>query len=113
MGGFGDLVAYEDGADVVLYGSTADLTSNGQGSSAGIWRFNISNNSFTTLNSGVGGQLSRSIYGDLYTNVGTNIYELNPNTGATTGPVLFSTDNAIWDFSGGFSFHSSCRRIFV
>jgi uncharacterized repeat protein (TIGR01451 family) len=103
MGGFGDLVAYEDGADTVLYGSTADLTQNGQGTSAGIWRFNLSNNSFTTLNSGVGGQLSRNIYGDLYTNVGNNIYELDPNTGATTGPVLFSTNNAIWDFSGGFS----------
>ncbi len=104
LGGFGDIAVIDSAAGPVIYGSSADLTSTNQGTHAGIWRYELLGNSFTLLADGVGGQMANTVDGDIYTNVGNRIQQLNINTGQLSSQTLLATSNAIWDFTGGFSF---------
>jgi len=78
IGGFGDIAALEEGGSPVIYGSSADITNDNQGTHTGIWRFDLGNGSWTLLNdNGQGGQLSGGLDGRLYTNIGRSIREVN------------------------------------
>lgn len=103
IGGFGDIAALLEGGVPVLYGSSADLSGSGQGTQAGRWKFTPSTGSFQLLAAGSGGQLSGSPLGRLYSNVGSNVQELDRSTGALTGPILITTSATIYDFTGGFA----------
>jgi len=104
LGGFGDIAVVEEGGGPVIYGSSADLTNNGQGTHAGIWRFELNTNSWKRLGEGNGGQVANSLDSRVYTNVGNNIRELNVSTGEISSQTLMNTNNAIWDFSGSYSY---------
>jgi len=103
LGGFGDVAAILEGGVPVLYGSSADLSGNGQGTQAGRWKFTPSSGSFVLLAAGTGGQMSGSPTGRLYSNVGTAVREVDKNTGAIFGPTLITTTASIYDFTGGFA----------
>jgi len=104
LGGFGDIAVIDSAGGPVIYGSSADLTGNDQGTHAGIWRFELLSNTFTLLADGVGGQMANTLGADIYSNVGNRIQQLNLDTGQLSNETLFATGNAIWDFTGGFSF---------
>lgn len=104
LGGFGDIAVVEEGGGPVMYGSSADLTNTGQGTHAGVWRFELNSNNWEKLGNGNGGQVANSLDSRVYTNSGNSIRELNVNTGAISRRSLLNTNNAIWDFSGGFSY---------
>ncbi|MFK7856327.1 MAG: GEVED domain-containing protein [Granulosicoccus sp.] len=103
LGGFGDVAALLEGGIPVLYGSSADLSGNGQGTSAGRWKFTPATSSFQLLSTGSGGQMSSSPSGTLYSNVGNAVREVDRTTGAIIGPTLITTSSAIYDFTGGFA----------
>ena len=102
LGGFGDVAALNEGGVTVLYGSSADISGRGLGTSAGRWRFTPSTNSFELLSPGVGGQMSGSVTGALYSNVGNDVREVNRTTGAISGTTIITTTAAIFDFTSGF-----------
>lgn len=104
LGGFGDFAVVEEGGGPVMYGSSADLTNNNQGTHAGIWRFEINSNNWALMANGVGGQVANSLDGRVFTNIGNSVRELNTATGAISNRSLFTTSQAIWDFTGGYSF---------
>lgn len=104
LGGFGDIAVVEEAAGVVIYGSSADLTNNGQGTHAGIWRFELSSGNWTLLADGLGGQMAKALDNRVFTNVGNSIRELVTATGSVSSQQLMSTSRAIWDFTGGFSY---------
>ena len=104
LGGFGDIAAIDSANGPVIYGSSTDLTADGLGTHAGIWRLDLASGSWTLLAPGVGGQLAASLDGRLFSNVGNNIREIDPFSGATSSQSLFTTASAIWDFTGGFSY---------
>lgn len=103
IGGFGDTAAVLEGGEPVLFGSSADLSGNGQGTLAGRWRFTPSSGNFQLLAAGTGGQMSGSPSGRIYSNAGTAVREVDRNTGLLIGPTLINTSAAIFDFSGGFA----------
>ncbi len=103
IGGFGDIAARYEGGSVVIYGSTADISGNGSGTSAGRWRFEPSANSWTLLATGTGGQMTNSPTGDMFTNVGNSIRSFNPVSGQAGSNTIFTSSVAIWDFSSGFN----------
>lgn len=103
LGGFGDVAALLEGGVPVLYGSSADLSGNGQGTSAGRWKFTPATSSFQLLSTGSGGQMSSSPSGALYTNIGNAVREVDRTTGAIIGPTLITASSAIYDFTGGFA----------
>lgn len=104
LGGFGDLAVVEEGGGPVIYGSSAELTNNNQGTHAGIWRFELNSNNWTLLADGEGGQAAKSLDGRVFTNIGNSIRELNTTTGVISSQTLMTTSQAIWDFTGGFSY---------
>ncbi len=104
LGGFGDIAVVNEGGGPVMYGSSADLTGTGQGTHAGIWRFDLTSNTWALLGNGNGGQVANSLDGRVYTNIGNSIRELNTNTGAISSQTLMTSSQAIWDFTGGFSY---------
>lgn len=104
LGGFGDIAVIDSTGGPVIYGSSTDLTRDGQGTHAGIWRFELSNNNWELLANGVGGQLAASLDGRVFTNVGNNISRVDLNSGVTTGQTFHTTRSAIWDFTGAFSY---------
>ena len=100
LGGFGDIAAFEEGGVAVIYGSSTGL--GGGGASSGRWKFVPSTNTFTLLAPAANGQLSRSIDDRLYSNVGNAVREVDRVTGVTSPTTLFTTSNAIFDFTSGF-----------
>lgn len=102
LGGFGDITTRMEGDSVVIYGSSADISGNGSGTSSGRWRFDFGAGSWTLLATGSGGQMANSPSGDLYTNIGNSIRTFNPVTGQAGNTNLLTTSSAIWDFSSGF-----------
>ena len=104
LGGFGDIAVVNEGGIPVMYGSTADLTNNGSGTHAGIWRFDFLAGNWSLLNEGFGGQMSNAPSGQIYTNIGNSVREINTSTGAISNQSLMTTSAAIWDFTGAFSF---------
>lgn len=101
LGGFGDVAAFNDGGDVVVFGSTAALS--GASTQAGRWRFNLTQGTWQLLAAGTGGQMSNSTTGDLYSNSGNDIRVVDKVTGILAPNTLFTTSQAIYDFSGGYS----------
>jgi len=104
LGGFGDLAVVDEGGGPVIYGSSAELTNNNQGTHAGIWRFELNSSNWTLLADGVGGQAAKSLDGRVFTNIGNSVRELNTSTGVISSQSLMTTSQAIWDFTGGFSY---------
>ncbi len=104
LGGFGDLAVIEVAGSIVMYGSSADLTTTGEGTHAGIWRFDLIANVWELLAPGDGGQLASTLDGRLFTNVGQSVREVSIATGATSTQNLMTTSQAIWDFTGGYSY---------
>ena len=104
IGGFGDISARFEGGSVVIYGSTADISGNGSGTSAGRWRFEPNANDWTLLATGAGGQMANSPSGTLYTNINNSIRTFDPVTGQAGSTNLLTTSVAIWDFTSGFNF---------
>ncbi len=100
LGGFGDIAAFEEGGVTVIYGTSSPI--GGGGALAGRWRFAPTSNTFTFLASAANGQLSRSIDDRLYSNVGNDVREVDKLTGTTSSTTLFTTSNAIFDFTSGF-----------
>jgi len=103
LGGFGDVAAIAEGGSVYLYGSSADLSGQSLGTSAGRWKFGLQNGTFQLLSGGSGGQMSAGPDGALYSNVGNSVREVDKSTGAISGNSLFITSAPIYDFTGGFS----------
>ncbi|MEE9332505.1 MAG: GEVED domain-containing protein [Granulosicoccaceae bacterium] len=103
IGGFGDVSARFEGGSVVIYGSTADISGNGSGASAGRWRFEPNANNWTLLATGSGGQMSNSPSGTLYTNINNSIRTFDPVSGQAGATNLLTTSVAIWDFTSGFN----------
>ncbi|MBX2836437.1 MAG: proprotein convertase P-domain-containing protein, partial [Gammaproteobacteria bacterium] len=102
IGGFGDITTRLEGGSVIIYGSSADISGNGSGTSSGRWRFDFGAGSWNLLTSGSGGQMANSPSGDLYTNIGNSIRTFDPVTGQAGNTNLLTTSSAIWDFSSGF-----------
>lgn len=100
LGGFGDIAAVVEGGSTILYGISAngsDTTKTGR------WRFDLGNSTWTQLATGGNGQLSNSVSGQLYTNVGNGIRTLDKVTGVVGTTELFTLAAEIFDFTGGFS----------
>lgn len=104
LGGFGDIAVIDRAGGPVIYGSSADLTATNQGTYAGIWQYDLISSTFTLLADGVGGQMAKTLDGEIYSNAGNRIQKLNLTTGQLSNQTLLATNNAIWDFTGGFSF---------
>ncbi|MFK7995074.1 MAG: GEVED domain-containing protein [Granulosicoccus sp.] len=100
IGGFGDIAAVQEGTDTVLYAISASGSDN---TKTGRWRFNLTTDTYTHLATGSNGQLSNSISGQLYTNVGQQIRTLDKTTGALGTTTLFTTAAEIYDLTSGFS----------
>ncbi len=104
IGGFGDISARYEGGSLVIYGSSADISGNNSGTSAGRWRFEPDANNWTLLATGAGGQMANSPTGELFTNINNSIRTFDPVTGQAGSTSLFTTSVAIWDFTSGFNF---------
>ncbi|MBX2839281.1 MAG: DUF11 domain-containing protein [Gammaproteobacteria bacterium] len=101
LGGFGDVAAFYEGSDVVLFASTGALSA--ASTMAGRWKLNVTQGTFTFLSPGNGGQMSNSTTGALYSNLGNDIRTIDKVTGIMSGTTLFTTSEAIYDFSSGYA----------
>ncbi|QTD39094.1 DUF11 domain-containing protein [Polaribacter batillariae] len=97
--GFGDITALYEGADIIIYGSTAH---NNPTRPSAFWSFNTTTKDWqliTTTHSWPGGQTAADSNGNLYVNQGQSIVQIDKTNGNIIGGLV-TVGVFITDFTG-------------